>query len=69
MTENDLKIAKMIVLENVITVVVCCILVLGLYYMGADGYSFMGLALLLNITSSSKKDTQETWILNNTYKV
>lgn len=34
MSENDLKVAKLIALENVITIVVCSILVLGLYYMG-----------------------------------
>ena len=59
MTENDLKVAKLVALENVITIVVCSILVLGLYYMGAAGYSFMGLAILLNITSLIKKDTQQ----------
>lgn len=59
MTENDLKLAKLVALENVITIVVCGILVLGLYYMGAAGYSFMGLAVLLNITTLSKKDTDK----------
>lgn len=61
MTENDLKVAKLIVLGNVITIVVCCILVLGLYYMGAAGYSFIGLAILLNITALYKnaKDNHE----------
>lgn len=59
MTENDLRVAKMVALENVITIVVCSILVLGLYYMGAGGYSFMGLAILLNITTLNKKDTNK----------
>lgn len=57
MTENDLKVAKLVALENVITIAVCSILVLGLYYMGAGGYSFMGLAVLLNITTLRTKDT------------
>lgn len=60
MTENDFRVAKLIALENVITIVVCSILVLGLYYMGAAGYSFMGLAILLNITSLNRKDTEQT---------
>ena len=59
MTENDLKVAKLVALENTITIVVCSILVLGLYYMGAAGYSIVGLAILLNITTLKTKDTQQ----------
>lgn len=57
MTEDELRVYKLIMIENVITTILCSIIVLGLYYMGAKGYSFLGLLMLLNITTiKGKKD-------------
>ena len=57
MTENELRVYKLVMIENVITTILCGIVVLGLFYMGAKGYSFFGLLMLLNITTiKGKKD-------------
>lgn len=58
MTEDELRIYKMVMIENVITTIFCSILVLGLFYMGAGGYSFLGLLMLLNITTIKGKNDE-----------
>ena len=42
------------ILENIVTMICTTILVLGLYAMGAGGWSLFGLLLLMNMNGPSR---------------
>jgi hypothetical protein len=48
-TQEFGKAYRILVIENMVTIVSTAALVAGLFYMGAGGWSFAGLTLLLNI--------------------
>jgi hypothetical protein len=39
------------VIENIVTLCATTVLVLGLYHMGAEAWSFCGLALMINLNT------------------
>jgi hypothetical protein len=41
--------------ENIVTIIVTAILVLGLYWMGAGGWSFLGLLVLANMNQTTAR--------------
>ncbi len=47
------------IIENIVTLLVCAAIVLGLYAMGAGFWSFAGFAVLLNLNYfKSRKDSK-----------
>lgn len=49
---------QLVVIENIVTVLAIAAIVLGLYAMGAGGWSGCGFLLLLNLSTYSEKRTQ-----------
>ncbi len=51
---------KLSMMENVVTLIVCGAIVLGLYAMGAGGWALWGLLLLFNLSTvrTTKSDSQ-----------
>ena len=54
---TDMPIRAMI--ENVATLVIAAVLVLGLYALGAGGFSAVGFIILLNIQYVRRKPTEK----------
>ena len=46
-------------IENIVTVIAITAIVLGLYAMGAGGFSAVGFILFFNLNMSSRKTTTE----------
>lgn len=50
-TEQRLRAVKMGIIENIVTMTACAVIVVGLYALGAGGWSAFGFVLLLNLNS------------------
>jgi hypothetical protein len=56
--EADFRLMRWAYAENIATVLGMVALILGLYAMGAGGWSFWGLLLLFNLNGSSSRETE-----------
>lgn len=46
-----------VVIENIATLIATAVIVVGLYWLGAGGWSFLGFLLLLNINYLTRRKT------------
>lgn len=49
---------KWLVIENIVTILLTAAVVLGLYWMGAGGWSFLGLLFLINLNSPPAQEDE-----------